>query len=234
MKYIMPAIRFKIFMTLLLGLIYPFAMTGITQLIFPSQSSGDFITRGGHVVGSAKIAQNFEKPEYFWPRPSAVNYNPLPSGGSNQSQSSQALKEAVDGRRAKLKSAHSDQTIEPPQDLLFASASGLDPHISPEAAHYQVNRVVKARNLNVEQVQKLIKDASNSRQLGIFGEPTVNVLALNLALDKVQGIESAPALAPAAHATTATDTTAAAVAKPSTSTPASSESSTKSSPSETQ
>lgn len=222
MKYIMPAIRFKIFMTLLLGLIYPFAMTGVTQLVFPSQSSGDFITRGGQVVGSAKIAQNFEKPEYFWPRPSAISYNPLPSGGSNQSQSSQALKDAVDGRRVKLKSAHSDQTIEPPQDLLFASASGLDPHISPEAAEYQLNRVVKARNLSVEQVQKLIKEASVSRQLGIFGEPTVNVLALNVALDNAQGIKSAPALAPAA------------VEAPYSTTPGSSESSTKSSPSETQ
>lgn len=228
MKYILPAIRFKIFMTLLLGLIYPFAMTGVTQLIFPSQSSGEFVTRGGQVVGSIKIAQNFEKPEYFWPRPSAVSYNPQPSGGSNQSQSSQALKEAVDGRRAKLKSAHSDQLIEPPQDLLFASASGLDPHISPEGAQYQLNRVVKARNLSVEHVQALIKDASNSRQLGIFGEPSVNVLALNLALDKAQGIESAPALAPPV------DAAPAAAATPSATTPASSESSTNSSPSETQ
>mgnify|MGYP001233768941 CR=1 FL=1 len=206
MKYIMPAIRFKIFMTLLLGLIYPFAMTGVTQLIFPSQSSGEFITRGGQVIGSAKIAQNFEKPEYFWPRPSAISYNPLPSGGSNQSQSSQALKEAVEARRAKLKLAHADQTMEPPQDLLFASASGLDPHISPEAAQYQLNRVVKARNLSAEQVQKLVNDASEPRQLGIFGEPTVNVLALNVALDKAQGIESAPVLAPVAETTPATST----------------------------
>lgn len=194
MKYIIPAIRFKIFMTILLGLIYPFAMTGITQVIFPRQVSGDFIYRGGQVIGSAKISQGFKKPEYFWPRPSAINYNPLPSGGSNLGQTSQDLKKAVDERRAQLKSAHPDQTIEPPQDLLFASASGLDPHISPEAAQYQISRVTKARNLNVEQVQQLVAQATEARQLGILGEPTVNVLKLNLALDKSQGIETAPTL----------------------------------------
>jgi len=194
MKYIIPAIRLKIFMTILLGLIYPFAMTGITQVIIPRQASGDFIYRGGQVIGSTKISQSFKKPEYFWPRPSAINYNPLPSGGSNLGQASQDLKKAVDERRAQLKLAHPDQTIEPPQDLLFASASGLDPHISPEAARYQISRVAKARNLNVEQVQQLVAQATESRQLGIFGEPTVNVLELNLALDKSQGIETAPTM----------------------------------------
>lgn len=196
MKYVMPAIRFKIFMTILLGLIYPFTMTGIAQVIFPRQSSGDFITRGGQVVGSAKISQGFEKPEYFWPRPSAIAYNPLPSGGSNQGQASQDLKKIVDERRTKLKSAHPDQIGEPPQDLLFASASGLDPHISPEAARYQIQRVAKARQLTVEPVQKLIAEATRQRQWGLFGEPTVNVLELNLALDRSQGIEAAPILAP--------------------------------------
>lgn len=196
MKYIMPAIRFKIFMIVLLGLIYPFAMTGITQVIFPRQASGDFISRGGQVIGSAKIAQSFEKPEYFWSRPSAIGYNPLPSGGSNQGQASQDLKKVVDERRAKMKSAHPDQTIEPPQDLLFASASGLDPHISPAAAQYQLLRVAKVRSISVEQIQKLVEQATEERRLGLFGEPTVNVLELNLALDRSQGIESAPVLAP--------------------------------------
>jgi K+-transporting ATPase ATPase C chain len=196
MKYVMPAIRFKLFMTILLGLIYPFAMTGISKVIFPRQASGDFISRGGQVVGSSLIAQKFEKLEYFWSRPSGVDYNPLPSGGSNLGQASGDLKKAVDERRAKLKAAHSDQTGEPPQDLLFASASGLDPHISPDAAQYQLNRVAKARNISPDQVQKLIEQASEGRQWGILGEPTVNVLALNLALDKAQGIESAPVLAP--------------------------------------
>ena len=206
MKYWMPAIRFKILMTILLGLAYPFVITGISQAALPRQANGDFVSRGGQLVGSVLIAQNFEKEVYFWPRPSAVGHNPLPSGGSNLGQASQALKEVVDGRRAKLKAAHLDQAGEPPQDLLFASASGLDPHISPEAAQYQLNRVVKARNLSAEQVQKLVNDASEPRQLGIFGEPTVNVLALNVALDKAQGIESAPVLAPVAETTPATST----------------------------
>lgn len=196
MKYVMPAIRFKLFMTLLLGLIYPFTMTGISQVVFPSQANGDFLTRGGQVVGSRLISQKFEKAEYFWPRPSGVDYNPLPSGGTNQGQASADLKRAVDERRAKLKASHPDQAGEPPQDLLFASASGLDPHISPSAAQYQLRRVAKARSITTEQVQKLVDEASEGRQMGVLGEPMVNVLALNMALDKAQGIEAAPELAP--------------------------------------
>lgn len=195
MKYVMPAIRLKLFMTLLLGLIYPFTMTGISQLIFPRQASGDFLSRGGQIVGSRLIAQKFEKPEYFWSRPSGVDYNPLPSGGSNLGQASADLKKAVGERKAKLKASHPDQTGEPPQDLLFASASGLDPHISPEAAQYQLRRVAKARSITTEQVQKLVEQANEGRQIGFLGEPTVNVLVLNMALDKFQGIESAPILA---------------------------------------
>lgn len=187
MKYLMPAIRFKIFMTILLGLIYPFAMTGISQVIFPRQASGDFLSQGGQLVGSRLIGQNFERPEYFWPRPSAVNYNPLPSGGSNLGQTSQDLKKIVDERRAKLKAAHPDQTTEPPQDLLFASGSGLDPHISVEAAQYQLGRVARARHMSAEQIQRLILQETEERAFGILGETTVNVLALNLALDKNQG-----------------------------------------------
>lgn len=190
MKYLMPALRFKIFMTIVLGLIYPFAMTGITQTIFPTQSKGDFISRDGQIVGATLIGQNFEGPNYFWSRPSAIGYNPLPSGGSNLGQGSAALKETVDGRLAKLKAAHPDQSGEPPQDLLFASASGLDPHISPAAAQYQVTRIAKARNLNTEQVQNLIATATQPRAFGILGEPTVNVLALNLALDATAGVDS--------------------------------------------
>lgn len=196
MKYLIPALRFKIFMTVLLGLIYPFMMTGISQVIFPNQASGDFVSRGGQVVGSKLIGQSFEKPEYFWSRPSAISYNPQPSGGSNLAQTSSALKQAVDERRAKLKAAHADETIEPPQDLIFASASGLDPHISYEAAQYQLQRVAKARDLDTALLQKMIDDVTESRKVGILGERTVNVLALNLALDKSQGVESAPVLAP--------------------------------------
>ncbi len=200
MKNILPAIRFMLFMTVLLGLIYPFAMTGISQLVFPRQASGDFLNRGGQVVGSRLIAQKFEKSEYFWSRPSGVNYNPLPSGGSNLGQASADLKKAVDERKAKLRAAHPDQSGEPPQDLVFASGSGLDPHISPNAAQYQLQRVAKARNITIEKVQNVLAQVSQGRQLGILGEPTVNVLTLNLALDKVQDIETAPVLAPTSEA----------------------------------
>jgi len=196
MKYLVPAIRFKIFMTVLLGLLYPFAMTGLGQVFFPRQASGDFLKRGGVVVGSTLIAQKFEGPDYFWPRPSAVDYNPLSSGGSNLGPTSQDLKKAVDERRAKIKAAHAEQTQEPPQELLFASASGLDPHVSPETLIYQAQRVAKARKLSVERVQQLIEKTTEGRQLGVLGEVTVNVLALNLALDKEQGLESAPTLRP--------------------------------------
>ena len=186
MKYLIPALRFKIFMTVLLGLIYPFMMTGISQLIFPTQANGDFVSREGVVIGSKMIGQNFEKLEYFWSRPSAISYNPQPSGGSNLAQTSVALKQTVDERRAKLKGAHPEQTIEPPQDLLFASASGLDPHISFEAAQYQLQRVAKARGLDSAQVQKMIDGVTEGRQFGILGEKTVNVLVLNLALDNAK------------------------------------------------
>lgn len=187
MKYLIPAIRFSIFMTLLLGLLYPLAMTGIAQIVFPDQANGSFVTRGGHLVGSTLIGQNFEKPGYFWSRPSAIGYNPLPSGGSNLGQANQDLKKAVEERRNKLKTAHPDQTGEPPQDLLFASASGLDPHISIESALYQAQRVAQARNIPLDQVKGLIEQAKEDRRFGILGEPTVNVLVLNMAIDKSQG-----------------------------------------------
>ena len=196
MKYIIPALRFKIFMTVLLGLIYPFAMTGLSQILFPKQASGEFISRGGQVIGSVKIAQSFESAGYLWTRPSAVAYNHLPSGGSNYGQISHALKITGNARRTKIKQAHPDQSIEPPQDLLYASGSGLDPHISPESAYYQIGRVALARKMNSENVRTLVEQIIEQRQLGFLGEPTVNVLELNLALDKSQGIDAAPVLAP--------------------------------------
>ncbi len=194
MKYLIPAIRLKLFTMLLLGIIYPFAITGVAEVAFPHQASGDFLSRGGTVVGSTLIAQNFEKPEYFWPRPSAVGYNALPSGGSNLGQTNADLKKTVDERRAKLKAAHGESAGEPPQDLLFASASGLDPHISLEAAQYQLQRVANARNMNLEHTREFLARATEGRQLVILGEPTVNVLVLNLALDKAQGRDQAPVL----------------------------------------
>lgn len=192
MKYLMPSIRFTLFMTLLLGFIYPFAMTGLSQILLPRQANGDFLKKGDQIIGSSLIAQKFEKSEYFWPRPSATDYNPLPSGGSNLGQTNESLKKTFDERKAKLKSAHPDQSGEPPQDLLFASGSGLDPHISPEAAQYQAQRVAKFRNMSLEQIQKLIQQTTQEPILGIFGESTVNVLALNMAVDEIQGISSTP------------------------------------------
>ena len=154
-------------------------------MIFPRRASGDFLSRGGQIVGAQLIGQKFEKAGYFWPRPSAVDFNPLPSGGSNLAQTSQVLRKIVEERKAKLKSTHADQLGDPPQDLLFASGSGLDPHISIEAAYYQLHRVAIARSLGDERVRVLIDQVAEGRQLGIFGEPFVNVLALNLALDKM-------------------------------------------------
>lgn len=191
-QQLLPAIRIYLFFTLLLGLVYPLAMTGISQILFPAQANGSFVQRGEKIVGAKLIGQKFERPEYFWSRPSAVDYNPLPSGGSNFGPTNEGLKKAVDERRAKLKAAHPDRSQEPPQDLLFTSGSGLDPHISPEAAEYQVSRVAKARGLQFEKVQQFVADATEGPQLGLLGEPTVNVLALNMALDKEQGIDKAP------------------------------------------
>jgi K+-transporting ATPase ATPase C chain len=146
-------------------------------------------------VGSELLAQKFASERYFWPRPSAIDYNTLSSGGSNLGQASAALKKAYDERRAALAAAHPGAG-DPPQELLFASGSGLDPHIRPSSAEYQVARVAKARGLEPSAVRALAIEAREGRQLGVFGEPRVNVLKLNLALDRAQGILGAPKLAP--------------------------------------
>ena len=184
MKYFSAAVRFKLFMTVLLGLAYPLSLTGIGQLAFPNLSSGNFIYHQGNIVGSDLIGQKFEKPQYFWSRPSAVDYNPLASGGSNFGQTSAELKKIFDARKANLMANHEGVQEEPPQDLLFASGSGLDPHISLEAALFQKDRVAKNRKMSPEQIQALIETHLETRTLGIFGEPTVHVLKLNLALDQ--------------------------------------------------
>lgn len=186
MKHWIISLRILFFMTVVLGLTYPLAMTAISQMAFPQQAAGSPLERGGQVIGSALVAQNFEKPPYFWPRPSAVNFNPLPSGGSNLSPASQALKKVVEERRAKLKTSHPNQG-EPPQDLLFASGSGLDPEISVAAAEYQAERVALARGMEIDKVNQLIQAHTHGRQWGFLGEPRVHVLRLNLALDASQG-----------------------------------------------
>lgn len=182
MNQVLPAIKSYLFFSLLFGLVYPLAMTGISQMFFPHQAGGSLIEQNGKVIGSRLIAQKFESPRYFWSRPSSQDYNPQPSGGSNWGPISADLKKQVDERAAKLKAAH--QLAEIPQDLLFASASGLDPHISPEAARYQALRVAQARNMDPTRIQHLIDETLRGRQIGFLGEPTVNVLELNLALDR--------------------------------------------------
>lgn len=167
------ASKFLAVMTVLTGLIYPVVMTVFAQ-VFHQKANGSLIESSGQIVGSELIAQGFQKPEYFWPRPSAIGYNPLPSGGSNLGPLSSDLLNQVKERSSKGMK----------EDLLFASASGLDPHISPEAALSQASRVATARQVSEESIRSIVNQFIESRQLGFLGEPRVNVLKLNLALDK--------------------------------------------------
>jgi K+-transporting ATPase ATPase C chain len=195
MKDIAVSIRFFLFWTLLLGVVYPLFCTGVAQIFFTKQAGGGILSRGGQIIGAELIGQKFESDKYFWGRPSAVDYNPLPSGGSNAGPTSDAFKKSTLERAAKLKASNPGMG-EPPQDLVFASASGLDPHVSPEAASYQAPRIAGERALPLAVVQALIADATLGRQWGLFGEPRVNVLLLNLALDAKQGISTAPSSDP--------------------------------------
>ncbi len=152
----LPAIRVLLVLTVLTGIIYPLTMTLIAGVIFPAQANGSLITRNGQIIGSALIGQKFDEARYFWPRPSAIDYNPLPSGGSNQGPTSAALQSAVKDRAAAVRQANNlaaDAVI--PTDLLFASGSGLDPHISPDAARLQIDRVAAARGFTAAQREQL-------------------------------------------------------------------------------
>jgi len=185
MKDAFQSIKLLLLLSALLGLAYPFAMMAVGHMTFPHKADGGFIQVQGRVVGAELIAQKFVNEKYFWPRPSAIDYNPLPSGGSNLSPASQALKAAVTDREQKLKSANpSPDSI--PQELLYASGSGLDPDISPGAAKYQIARVARARGLDPQRVSSLVDSLVEKRQLVLLGEPRINVLKLNLALDDLQ------------------------------------------------
>ncbi|AHI63725.1 potassium-transporting ATPase subunit KdpC [Burkholderia thailandensis] len=171
------------------GLAYPAVMTVLGQAVFPSQANGSLIEKDGKVVGSALIGQQFDAPQYFWGRLSATSpmpYNAAGSGGSNLGPLNPSLKDQVKGRLDALRAAGTDLSQPVPVDLVTASASGLDPEISPAAADYQVARVARARKMPEADVRRLVADNTAGRQFGVLGEPRVNVLKLNLALDAAQ------------------------------------------------
>ena len=185
MKIITCALRLFLLMTILTGILYPFLVTGLGQMIFPYRANGSLVALRGKIVGSDLIGQKFVSEKYFWPRPSAIDYNPLPSGGSNLGPTSVDLLTKVAERRKLMEKAHPESRAVP-SDLLFASGSGLDPHITPEAAKYQLERVGRARALDIEQKRiliTLVEQYVEPPVFGIFGQPRVNVLRLNLALD---------------------------------------------------
>jgi len=181
-----PALTIFALLTIITGVVYPLLVTGVSQVLFPSQSNGSIITIDGKAAGSELIGQQFDDPKYFWGRVSAVGYNADLSSGSNYGPMNPALLASVQARIDALQAADPDNTLPIPVDLVTASASGLDPHISVAAALYQVHRVVSARGLNEADVQSLVEQHTEGRQFGIFGEPRVNILQLNLALDDLK------------------------------------------------
>lgn len=183
-----PALVLLLILTLITGVVYPFVVTGLAAVLFPQQAGGSLLLRDGKPIGSSLIGQSFTEPKYFWSRPSATSpqpYNGLASGGSNLGPLNPALIDAVRARADALHTADPGNTAPVPVDLVTASASGLDPDISVAAANYQAARVARVRGLNVGVVQALIAEHARGRLLGWLGEPRVNVLQLNLALDEV-------------------------------------------------
>ncbi len=182
-----PGLRINIFLTILLGVIYPLAITGICQVAFPHQANGSLIPRGDKFVGSELIGQNFTKPEYFQPRPSAAGndgYDATASGASNYGPTNQKLSDRVKASVEKFRKENPDYQGPIPADLLTTSGSGLDPHLSPDSARAQVARVAKARGVSTDQLSQLVAQFIEQPELGVLGEPRVNVLKLNLALDQ--------------------------------------------------
>lgn len=188
-RLIRNAVSMLLVMTLITGIAYPLLATGMAQMLFPHQANGSLIEKNGKPIGSELIGQYFDDPKYFWGRPSATApqpYNGMGSNGSNLGPTNPALRDAVQQRIDALRKADPGNTSPVPADLVTASASGLDPEISPAATQYQVARVARARHLSEEQVKTLVAKFTQGRQLGLLGEPRVNVLQLNLALDGLQ------------------------------------------------
>lgn len=185
---IRPAVVLLIVMTAVTGLAYPLVVTGIAQAVFAEQANGSLIRKDGAVIGSSLIGQTFDNPKYFWSRPSATSpaYNGGASSGSNLGPTSDVLQQAVRDRVDALKRADPGNALPVPVDLVTASGSGLDPHISPAAAQYQASRVARARGLSVETVRRWVDRFTDGRTFGVLGEPRVNVVLLNLALDQAR------------------------------------------------
>ena len=190
MKTLFISLKIFLFFTILTGIIYPLFITGIAQLIFPSRANGSLIVKNNKIIGSELIGQHFDTLIYFTSRPSAVSYNPLPSGGSNYGLTNAKLKHSVDSlKRQFIAFNQLDSLTEIPSEMLFASASGLDPHISPKAALLQFERIAKARHFGTSQNQLLLKsisELSESPQFTFLGDERINVLLLNLKLDEIR------------------------------------------------
>jgi len=187
LRQLKSALLMLVALSVLTGVVYPLLVTAVAQLLFPYQANGSLIQQDGKTVASALIGQDFRDPRYFWGRPSATSpapYNAASSGGSNLGPTNPALFEAVRARIAALKAADPENRLPVPVDLVTSSASGLDPHISPAAALYQVHRVAKARGLDESAVERLVARHTEGRTLGVLGEPRVNVVELNMELDR--------------------------------------------------
>ncbi len=186
LKHFGTSVRITIVSVIIFGLIYPFAMTGAAQLLFPSQANGSMVSAGGRVVGSRIIGELWTKPGDFQGRPSAAGkngYDPTSTGGTNYGPTSKKLMDATKATLIALRKANPDATVPVPIDLITSSASGIDPDISPDAAYFQVPRVAKARGLPIADIDALVRRSIEGRTFGVLGEPRVNVLELNLALD---------------------------------------------------
>ena len=190
MRSVITALKTFVIFTALTGMVYPLLITGLSQVILPGKANGSLIKIGNRITGSELVGQQFDSIKYFSSRPSAINYNPLPSGATNYGLTNAKLKNLVyDRKDIFLTINHLDSLATVPSEMLFSSASGLDPHISPEAAFLQVKRIANARNFNINQIQsleQLIKNQTEAPQLLCLGEERVNVLLLNLKVDKIK------------------------------------------------